>query len=295
LGHIINQTFPNSSRATTVQRKDIDGFYGSVFEVDFQNCIMGRRLTLIERLAHRDAKFRPKIYYGDERVEFYLPKGKVPDYHSKVIFHDNSGKIVVAVKKSKDSILAADESKWKIVQSVDYRLPALVSLMKAAYLTMFRLIGYPYALSAAGIHLGYTALGRFFLECEGQIDVGKKKARGYFQPYMNMIRPIEGFTGEPTRGTIEDGKVGLCLQGDEVWGVVVYLRIDSMFHGALIPCFCNANSGVMYERFLANDVEELRILKGRFNQEKGQFEVLPKHHAMVAHWPKGPRNFNLSD
>lgn len=33
--HIINYAFPNSSRSWTVQRSDVDNFYGSNFEADF--------------------------------------------------------------------------------------------------------------------------------------------------------------------------------------------------------------------------------------------------------------------
>ena len=33
--HVINKAFPNSDRSRTVQRKDIDSFFGSRFEADF--------------------------------------------------------------------------------------------------------------------------------------------------------------------------------------------------------------------------------------------------------------------
>jgi len=32
--HIVNLVFPDSSRIWTVQRKDVDNFYGSTFEAD---------------------------------------------------------------------------------------------------------------------------------------------------------------------------------------------------------------------------------------------------------------------
>jgi hypothetical protein len=43
-GHVLNQGFVGATRATTVQRKDIDNFYGSFFESDF---------VLIQELAAR--------------------------------------------------------------------------------------------------------------------------------------------------------------------------------------------------------------------------------------------------
>ncbi len=35
MGHVINEVFGGSDRHTTVQRTDIDKFFGSVFEADF--------------------------------------------------------------------------------------------------------------------------------------------------------------------------------------------------------------------------------------------------------------------
>jgi len=35
-GHVVSQAFPSSTRRWTVQRKDVDSFYGSYFETDFQ-------------------------------------------------------------------------------------------------------------------------------------------------------------------------------------------------------------------------------------------------------------------
>lgn len=37
IAHIINTAFPNSARAWTVQREDVDNFFGSKFESDFTN------------------------------------------------------------------------------------------------------------------------------------------------------------------------------------------------------------------------------------------------------------------
>src|SRR5215207_8302615 len=49
--HIINKAFSDSVRASTVQRADVDRFYGSRFESDFIDIQMFRDTSPLEILA----------------------------------------------------------------------------------------------------------------------------------------------------------------------------------------------------------------------------------------------------
>jgi hypothetical protein len=52
MGHIVNASFPNSSRKCVIQRKDVDGIYGSVVEADFATVIKAMEIDLLRaRLA----------------------------------------------------------------------------------------------------------------------------------------------------------------------------------------------------------------------------------------------------
>src|ERR1035437_8632179 len=69
--HIVNDAFPGSARSWTIQRKDVDNFYGSAFESDFVN-IQYRGRHLAESILgdpHLSKKLHPKIRIGDENVE----------------------------------------------------------------------------------------------------------------------------------------------------------------------------------------------------------------------------------
>src|SRR5215213_9608272 len=50
-GHIINAAFDGSSRTCTVQRRDVDNFFGSRFESDFVDIAKFKKISLTEILA----------------------------------------------------------------------------------------------------------------------------------------------------------------------------------------------------------------------------------------------------
>jgi hypothetical protein len=58
--HIVNRAFSGSARSWTVQRKDVDSFYGSAFEADFLAIQYHEGLTPDEVLGNRELsrKFR---------------------------------------------------------------------------------------------------------------------------------------------------------------------------------------------------------------------------------------------
>ena len=89
-------------------------------------------------------------------------EGITPPDQTRVIVETPSGKEVKLILKMHPADLqAAASKKWRIAIERDYRLPALVSMIKAAYLTLFSMLGYRYALSAAGLEVGHSILGRF--------------------------------------------------------------------------------------------------------------------------------------
>src|SRR5271167_4182378 len=61
-GHIINKSFENAPAAWVVQRSDVDNFYGSLFEADFELIQYRDRLTLVDVLSDKmlSKKFTPK-------------------------------------------------------------------------------------------------------------------------------------------------------------------------------------------------------------------------------------------
>ena len=82
--HIINSAFPDSCRKWTVQRADVDSFYGSAFESDFVDLqYSGKHLTddaIIDPLLSK--KLRPKVYIGEKKGgAFYCKWTRTRAFH----------------------------------------------------------------------------------------------------------------------------------------------------------------------------------------------------------------------
>ena len=163
--HIVNQAFPDAFRRWTVQRKDVDNFFGSVFESAFVALRHRGRPRTPDLLVDKRAaeSLRPKVFLGGQPVEHFVPKGPVPPQFLPFTVDGPDGPARLALKMEPDATLAAADGNWEIRIERDLRLPAVVSLLKCAHLTLFDMLGYHYALSAGGAFLGRTVLGDFFL------------------------------------------------------------------------------------------------------------------------------------
>ena len=146
--HIINHAFPNSSRTWTVQRKDVDNFYGSNFEADFVAVQYHEDPNLGKIIVDRklSQRFEPKILVDDVPVEFFIAGDKVPSHFTSMVFDSDGEEVKLGLKISPEDMLAATGKNWQIAIAKDVRIPALVSLIKAAHLTLFEMLGYRYTL-----------------------------------------------------------------------------------------------------------------------------------------------------
>jgi hypothetical protein len=218
--HIVNSAFPDSCRKWTVQRADVDSFYGSAFESDFVDIqYKSKHLTedaIIDQLLSK--KLRPKVYIGEKKVEHFIAGGPVPAHFTEVHMKGPDGPVRFGLKIRPDETLST--AKWSIAIEKDVRLAALVSILKAAHLTLFEMLGYRYALSAGGHLLGHDILGEFFLNNKGRSKV-EIIANGlsHFREFANMMRPILNPPPD-LKGTAADHFVFVCrCDSDAPWGL----------------------------------------------------------------------------
>jgi len=206
MGHIVNDAIPNSSRSCVVQRADVDGFFGTVIESDFVTLACAKRSGLREVLADPDLskKLQPRIMVGNEEVRHFHYKGHFDkEEHTPLLLEDKNGNdgLRLVLQKHPDEMTAAQAKKWAVVVDAGFRVCFLVALIKAAYLTLFCLLGYRYALSIAGRYVGHDILGGFFRAASGLSNgEAKRVAAQYYRPYVHMVRPIVGVKGTPPRG-----------------------------------------------------------------------------------------------
>lgn len=286
-GHVISQAFPDSARHWTVQRKDVDSFYGSRFEADFTALLCKERGTPASVLFDKklSRSFDITITVDGEPVDHYFSKGDIPEHFTGFeIGEDDGESVLLGLKMDPTSALEKADLKCEVWASKDFRVPALVSLIKAGYLTLFTMLGYRYALSVGGVLVGGHVLGQFFKR-----NAGKPKkavlddAREFFGPYAHMVRPALE-TKLQLAGSVADGNMLLCrsLTG-EPWAVVVFVRTSRQLHAVLLPLTENESAYRVFVSFLRSGETTLRANSLKFEQDHWTTNPKP----VTLEWPKG--------
>jgi hypothetical protein len=302
MGHVVNQALGRSSKAQVVQRHDVDSWYAGVAEEDFQTLVKTRETDLVGAFLDPELnkKTKPCVIFDGKVIPHYLiPRESDEDVrprgHTRIRLErlgGAPGAMDLVVKIAKAELAAQPDKKLGVVLARDYRVAALVSLIKAAHLTMFHLCGYRYALSAAGRYVGHDILGTFYLENR---DKGIREARSlttdYFREYVNMVRPVDKIVGGDSVGTVDDGCAFVCVNSNNVpFAQGVYVRTNDILNMVLLPHFAETDSVPAYLRFMANDVDDVEILHVVFDRERMAWHA---GNRVRMKWPKQHPTFRL--
>lgn len=284
--HIINYAFPNSSRAWTVQREDVDNFYGTNFEDDFlaiQYHAEGRSPGEVLTDKTLSRRFRPKILVDGKPVDYFIANEGIPEHFTRVEFHSDGQSVQLGLKMPPDNVAAVADQKWEIEIAKDVRIPALVSLIKAAHLTLFDMLGYRYALSAGGYFVGRQILGEFFCQNHGKPKSKVvENALLFFQEFAHMVRPVKA-SDLDLQGTVTDGMLFVCREGgDFPWALIVFIRTSRVLHAVLIPVLDQPEAVATFLGFLQDQNDSIDASCCRFEQDR--WEINEEVGKLV--WPK---------
>lgn len=282
--HITNQALADdgtNKRLWTVQRKDVDNFFGAFFEADFV-LIQYDEDEAFDRAFFEgklNSQLKPKVLLNGQEIDFFIANGNVPAHFSPVRFESDNNSINIVLKIAPDLVQGTGGQKWEVEVAKDIRLPAIVSLLKAAHLTMFELFGYEYALSTAGRFVGYDILGEFFRKNQkNDRELVLENASVFFQEYLRMARPIvvqQGFFD----GTINDRKFLICRAYDnQYWGLIVFVKSADKMNIVLLPLFTNEHTTVRYLEFIRGrqpriNVQIIQYIEEHFQIEPDTYEI----------------------
>jgi hypothetical protein len=289
-GHVVNQKLPASSRLWVVQRKDVDGFYGRIFETDVVAMIQSRERTFTDALFDKDLrrKLNPQITADGEEVPIYYPgrRDRVPPYYSPLTVEGDRGTIHMGVRLTPDEMAELSLRNLQIEMKLDCRTAGVVSMIKAAHLTMFRLLRYGYALSGAGIDVGRFTLGQFYLENQGRRDREVRAAApDFFRRYVNAVRPVQYAGQTPPRGTVEDRRLGVCFgSSGRPFAFIVFVRTADWLHAVLLPEVRHPDSAAAYWHFLRSDRTTIQASSALFDADKQVFRVVEEPEELA--WGK---------
>lgn len=278
--HIVNKSFRDSDRTWTVQRKDVDGFFGSHFEADFEIIQEKDRHKADEVLADKTLaqKLKPRMYAGGQRVEHYHLSGIPPETHTPVNISEG---IQIALKLSPEEMELAHRQKWELRIEKDLSLSSLVSLLKAAHLTLFHLLGYRHPLSLGGCFVGKTILGEFYQKARGKSkNEVIELAISHFTPFANMVRPALN-NPRNLKGTLTDRYLYVWMYEDKPWALLVFVRTGDLLNSVAMPIMQSAEDSARFIRFLE---DQSTTTEARFALWKGDsWDLSTKPEIQV--WP----------
>lgn len=284
--HIINKDIYGAARAWTVQRKDVDNFYGSNFEADFTNFQYANK-SPVEMLTNKELhkKLKPEMLLNRNQVDYFIGKEKIPEQFTPITFGHDGRSVIIGLKIPRNVVATSIGGKLEINVKKDIRIAAMVSLIKAAYLTAFEMLCYKYALSASGAYIGYQILGKFFRQ-----NYNNKKtyicqnASSFFLEYVNMVRPIQS-VGFSILGTITDKIILVCWgSSGNAWAIIVFIRTGKTLHSVMLPVFDNMNMISIYIDFMKNKNESIEVSFCRYEKEQDLWAINKKRTRIT--WPK---------
>jgi len=260
--HVVNQGFVGATKAWTVQRKDVDNFYGSFFESEF---VLIDRLGpgAIQRTIENPGlakKVPVKISLKGDRVDFYRYKrGPVPDEHTRIIVEGPSGIARSLVLKMSPDKVERDVSPddWELSVEKDLRL------------------GYNYSLSAGGHFTGWDVLGNFFVRnCTYEKRQVRLNAASHFWHFRNMVRPVVSHT-PMLGGTVSDGQMYICETTQKHrWAFIVFVKLPNSLHAVVLPILDHPDGAARFYDFLSSGTSNLIVRFCKF--EAGTFHAHPR-------------------
>ena len=201
--------------------------------------MQGRTKTAFEKWIDPklNRRYRPRLFSKGEAVEHYITKEikSVPG-HTPLVVTNAGGDILgnMVIKKAPDEVKALHATDMQVVAVPPATfVPAIIaSVLKAAHLTMFNLIGYKHVFSTAGLYL--AGILRDFYE---RFKNSKKRSLAgelavAFRPHVSLISPMILKNPSILAGTAVDNRLLAAIGGTEgmfATGVLIPASPDDAF------------------------------------------------------------------
>lgn len=253
LGHILNQRLDGAQRTTVVQRKDVDEFFGSCCEAQFLDCIRkGDHIFDILRDPKKAERHRPQVVIDGNPVEFYVVRSRPSEEHSIVRFvGPDEDFIDLALKMRPDELGYANVEGAYFIVNRNYQFPVIVSLLKAAHLTLFYRHGYRYVFSPAGQIIA-NQLGAFFRKHKSRPGEAKGQLPIEFAEFRYSITHLTPLRATTLDTSLEQGRFMVCVgSSGSPYAVVVIFCLRGEHHGVFLP-FGTAHTLETYLGFVKN-------------------------------------------
>lgn len=223
------------------QRGDVDAFYGSIAEADFDvaSRIISGDVSAEDLLLRKERRGpRMSVSLGGTELPYYFPPNtdNVPDNFTvgKLVYGNEEKDIAFKID---ESVLFGQELReFEMHVNHDSTPEMTATVLKSAHLTMFALMGYDWLFTSAGQMLSMI-LKKPFLDCPDRS--GKQLRRWleeYFEKFVSMLRPIKWNGQVNFKGTIFDRRCFACMgSSGRVWAIAVHVPMRSDLFSVFLP------------------------------------------------------------
>jgi hypothetical protein len=275
-GHVLNQGIRQASRRTVPQRRDVDNYFGETIEPDLIKYLNFPVLTAEEHLSK--TRTLTITFPSGEREEAFFAGPEASNRFMKVDIIDADGRIIASPYIRSEKAQAGQYSDIKIEWTlVVHDLAMVGAFIKSAYLTLFALVGYRYALDALG-SMVRRPLAAFFND-----RATKQNAIDYFEQFQGaVIVSLDGVLN-----TIPDTLGGGTMlfhyaeggrESGILFGVSLLFRINGTTIIVTLPAYDRFGFSLIalkhYRALLKNRGMRHAIHLVRFNNDR--FELSPK-------------------
>ncbi|MEK6282526.1 MAG: hypothetical protein AABN95_19365 [Acidobacteriota bacterium] len=273
-GHILNKALKEASRATIPQPRDLDSHFGATIEPDLVKFLNFPVLNSTEHLS-KVKTLTIKLPTG-QMLEGFFAGDEAAKRFGRVDLKNSAGEIVGSPYIRDNEIIGEYKDiavEWVITVN---DLALVGALIKSAYLTLFKLVGYRYALDPVG-SIVRRALAGFFND-----RATKQNSRNYFERFQGaVITSLKGFLNESpdtlSGGTLlfhyDDGS-----RHDRLFAVSTLFHVNEATLIVTLPAVMDVNYSIealaKYERLLKDRSTRNDIHYVTFAQDT--FQVSPQ-------------------
>jgi hypothetical protein len=165
-------------------------------------------------------------------------------------------------------------------------ISSVVSLLKAAHLSLFELFGYRYARSAGGYFIGRQVLGEFFLNNNQKAERAsiENSAIKFFTEFKHLVRPVQKFNPN-ILGTISDNRLMVCRNPDKsIWAFIVFVKTSILLHAILLPVLNSDEAANTFIDFIHKENEQITVNWCIYDSTKDEWSINPD--SINLYWPK---------
>lgn len=177
----------------------------------------------------------------------------------------------------------SDAGHFEIVIDRDYHPEVIATLLKAAHLSQFAVLGYQHVFTSGGLMLA-DILRTFYLVNQHSPRLEAVAAmKEYFPQHAGMVMPLVGYDPSVLRGTVQDRRFMACLGSSGKWYALgVFVRTGNQMHIVLTPCDSAHNVDTYFD--LIKDWQNRRFVYQLI-------EFVPRTISTPAHWLAGEKQY----